>query len=155
MKDDDAWLEGGPLNDDPTIVDKHGLAAMLGEPVKVVPRYVKNGMPLFRKGKPGQPDQFRVPDCVKWLRTGTPIEEAKRRQAEAVARKREAEAARLEGESITVAEAEEVIRDGYAKVQARLLLIPPRFPEQRETLESEILAAINDLATLEVHHEQP
>jgi len=55
----------------------------------------------------------------------------------------------------TVAEAEEVIRDGYAKVQARLLLIPPRFPEQRETLESEILAAINDLATLEVHHEQP
>jgi phage terminase Nu1 subunit (DNA packaging protein) len=160
--DDDDWLEGASprprggrgkatdaLDADPTITDKTGLARFLGVAPKDVDRMLREGLPIRGERRRGVPAQFLVPACVQWMlaRNGDTIEAAKRRQALAVARKREAEAGKLEDEFVRVEVVEATIRDSVAKFQAELESIPARLPaEVRDTVKTEIHAAINRLA---------
>lgn len=145
--DDLDWLEGLPV--DPTVTDKHGLAAMLGVAPKDVDRMIREGLPTFGERTRGAALQFRVPDCVRWLvgQQGDALSAAKLRQMEATAAKREAEAARIEGRFVDIAVVEDVIRDQVARLQGELLAIPERLPpDAREAARAEIHGAINRLA---------
>lgn len=160
--DDDSWLEGAPLRPrggrgkptdapdaDSTIADKAGLARFLGVPPKEIDKLLREGLPVHGERRRGVPAQFSVPACVQWLlaRNGDTIEAAKRRQALAVARKREAEAGRLEDQFIRIEIIEATIRDSVAKFQAELESIPARLPpEVRDAVTAEIHGAINRLA---------
>lgn len=136
---DDFDFEG----DDALIVDRQRLSALTGFPPKDIDRLRREGMPVHGRGR------FNVPDCVQWLcgQQGDALEAAKRRQMEAVARKREVEAGKLESRFVEVEEVEAAIADGVAKLQAELLAIPARLPaEFREAVRIEIKGAINRLS---------
>lgn len=138
-----------PLAADVTVMDKHGLARFLGMPLKDIDKALRDGLPTHGERVRGAALLFSVPDCVRWLleRAGGSIEAAKRRSLEAVARKREAEADKLESRYVEAELVESAIRDGIAKLQAELMSIPARVPlEVRELVEAELHAAINRLS---------
>lgn len=148
--DDLAWLEGG-LEADPTLTDKHGIARMIGVTVKAVDRYVRDGMPIHGERKRGAALEFRVPHCVQWLvrKNANPIEEAKRRQAEAVARKREAEAGRIEGELVEIAAVQKQLATHIAELQNEFMSVAARAglpPDMAEVVRGEIIRSINKFA---------
>jgi len=146
--DQDEWLEGGPAADS-AIVDKHGLAALTGFSLAEIDRLMRVGLPISGERRRGAAMRFSVPAAVQWLiaRQGDPMDEAKRRSIEATARKREAEASKLEDRFIDIEIIEAAIKDGVAKFQAELQSIPARLPpEVRELVKAEITGAINRLA---------
>jgi phage terminase Nu1 subunit (DNA packaging protein) len=145
--DDWDWLEG--QQSDPTVTDKHGLATMLGFAPKDVDRFIREGLPVRGDRKRGQTLQFSIPAAAQWLlaQAGDTLEFQKRRMTTALARKREAEAAKLEGGVVDIDLVESVIRDQVAKYQAEFESIPARVPpEVRELVRAEIHGVINRLA---------
>lgn len=149
--DDDNWLEGDGPATDPTVVDKHGLATFLGMTLKDIDRLLRDGLPIHGERRRGAAARFRVPAVVQWLlaRRADPMDAAKRRSIEAVARKREAEAGKLEDRFVEIDVVESAIKDGVAKFQAELMSIPARCPpDVRDVVKVEIAGAINRLAEI-------
>ena len=160
--DDDSWLEGvpsprgggrrktaDPAEADPAVTDKPGLAKLLGAAPKEIDKMIRDGLPVHGERSRGVPIQFSVPACVQWMlaRAGDSEAATKRRIDLAVARKREAEAGKLEDDFIETKIVETAIRDAVAKFQAELQAIPARLPpEVRELAKVEINGAINRLA---------
>lgn len=146
--DDEFDFEGEP-EPDSALLDKHGLAAMTGFTLKQIEGFAREGMPTQGRAGRGAKLKFSVPECVQWIvaRSDDPMAAAKRRQAEAIARKREAEAGKLEDAFVEIATVEQAIRNGVAKFQSELASIPARCPpEARELVRAEINGAINRLA---------
>jgi phage terminase Nu1 subunit (DNA packaging protein) len=139
------------------IVDKHGLSAMTGLTPKEIDAATREGMPVHGERSRGKAIRYSVPACVQWLleRAGDSIVTAKRRQMEATARKREAEAGRLESSLVDIETVEAAIRDGVAAWRSELLSVPARVPpEARTAVEIELRAVINRLA-VEVPRDTP
>lgn len=149
--DTDNWLEGGVTTDEPAdalTADKAALAAITGLTPRAIDRLRRDGLPTLPLRK-GAPLAFHVPAVVQWLlaRDGDSMDGAKRRMTEATARKREVEAARLEGRFVDIETVESVIRDQVAKLQSELAAIPARLPVAvRALAAAEIQAAVNRLA---------
>jgi phage terminase Nu1 subunit (DNA packaging protein) len=147
MPGDDDWLEGnsGPA----LIVDRADLAVLLGLAPKEIDRLIRDGLPTHGARRRGQPLMFKVPEVVRWLlsRGGDTLEEAKRKQALATARKREVEAGRMEGEYVLLKTVVRIIRDEVEKLRSELLTIPLRLPaEVRAAARAEVEGAINRLS---------
>jgi hypothetical protein len=140
MTDDD-WLEGGAAN----VISKREFCEMTGLAPKDVDRAVRDGMPVVG----ARPQRFRLPDAVPWLLAlgRDELEAVKRRAASATARKREAEAAKIEGQVVDIELVESVIRDQVAKLQSELMALHARVPaECREVVKAEITGAINRMS---------
>lgn len=134
---------------DPTVVDKHGLAAFLGMSLKDIDRMLREGLPIHGARRRGVAVRFRVPDCAQWMlaRVGASAEATKRRIELATARKRESEANKLDDLFVEIAEVETAIKDNVARFQSELEAIPMRLPaEVRDVAQAEIDAAVNRLA---------
>lgn len=150
----EAWgaeFDGG---ESPTIVDKHRLSDLTGLTLKQIDVATRDGMPTHGERARGRSVMYRVPDCVQWLleRAGNAMEAAKQRQLEAVARKREAEASKMEGRLVDIETVEAAIRDGVAAWRSELLSLPARLPaEMQPAAKVEIESLINRLA-IELPH---
>lgn len=135
---------------DSTMADKYGLARFTGLTLKDIDAAVRDGLPTHGERRKGAPLQFSVPECVQWLlaRNDDPLASAKRRQAEAVARKRESEAARIDGTFVEMEIVTAAIKDNVARFQSELESIPAKCPpDSRDLVRIEINAAVNRLAT--------
>jgi hypothetical protein len=159
---DDAWLEGGAADIDPTITDRHGLSVMIGIAPKDIDRALRDGMPTHGRRERGTPLQFSVPACVQWLlrkqdQGGATLEGAKHRERAAMARRREIEADKLEGRLVSIDEVEAAITDQVQKLQSELLAIPVRLvapSEIRDAVKAEIVAAVGRLTVAGRSHVQ-
>jgi phage terminase Nu1 subunit (DNA packaging protein) len=146
----DDEFEDGPA-EGPFIVRKHGLAKVTGLTIEDLDTLVRKGCPTHGERKRGAQLVFDIRTAVPWiigtLREAEGIEGAKQRQAMATARKREAEAEKLEGRLVDIETVEAAIRDGVAAWRSTFLAIPTRVPpEAREAVQGEIESAINSLA---------
>jgi len=132
---------------DDLVVDKRGLARATGCNLYEVEKFIKLGLPVA--GKKGNALQFSIPDCVQFMlrRDDDQDRQLARRKELAIVQKREAEAAKIGGKSVSLDMVRAAIRDGVAKLQAELESIPAKCPpDTRELVRIEITDAINRLA---------
>ena len=146
---DFSWDDIGEADtDDATVVDKYGLASFTGLTIKQIDAALKDGLPTHGERRKGAALKFSVPEVVQWLldKNEDPMQAAKRRQALAIADKREAEAKKITGTYVELETVTAAIRDNVAKMQSELRGIAPKCPPDiRDFVDSEVNAAINRL----------
>lgn len=173
-RDEDDWLEGGTdesmsrdIDMDEAaapskgeVVTKSRLAVIVGKAPMTIDRMVKDGGPVLSRGSRKMGWRINTAAWVDWmitravaLATGeadTGMDAAKTRSAEAQARIKEHEAARLDRETILRSEAVTIYMEHVAEFRKRLLEVESQMPDlsvtQRAALRSLIDQAMAEFS---------
>lgn len=135
-------------DDDPFIVRKHGLSLVTGLTGEELDHMVRKGCPVHGERKRGAQLVFDVRTAVPWiiakLRASDGVEAAKRRQADATARRAEAQAAKIAGELVPLDTIAAAFRDAAAVWRGELMSLPARCPvEAQPAVKDEVDRLIN------------
>jgi phage terminase Nu1 subunit (DNA packaging protein) len=137
-------------------VNKAELCRMLGKSDATISKYIKEGMPILRRGSRREGYEFDTAAVVAWLTkyavelaTGDPdtmsLEKAKRRNIAAQARSRELEYAKASGETVFRKELAAIADSKFGELRSRLVTIPSALAGSITTEQEAILiGAIND-----------
>jgi phage terminase Nu1 subunit (DNA packaging protein) len=144
-------FEPDPDDGDPFIVRKHGLAKITGLTVEELDHHVRKGCPVYGDRKRGAQLIFDIRAAVPWiigrLRATEGVEGAKRRQADATARRAEAQAAKIAGELVPLDTIAAAFRDAAAVWRGELLSLPARCPvDAQAEVKVTVDALINSIA---------
>lgn len=152
------------------IVNRQGLADVLGKSLPTIDRYVREGCPVKTQGRKGIQWEFNVPDVVDWLgarererATGGAVQdedELKRRKLEAETGRAELEFAKAKGEVAPVREFERATAKLMASIQANVMNVPARAVLQllgetdettfKQSLRAELILALEQSSQAEI-----
>lgn len=149
---DDNEFEPAPAGDgDHLILNKGGLAELTGLTIKQIDAARREGLPVHRPARRGVELLFHAPTVIRWLldraRQTDGLEAARRRQADAVARRAEAQADKITGELVDLETVTSAARDAAAVWRGELLSLPARCPaEARTVVTAEVNKLVNTIA---------
>jgi phage terminase Nu1 subunit (DNA packaging protein) len=129
---------------------KAELCAATGLTLNQISKYTGEGMPGKAPRSRNQDWKFDLRDVFEWIasRSANPVEDAKRQNLQATARKRRAEADRIEGNLIQLDRVTTIFADARANFQSELVHVADQCPlECRDVVRGLHIAAINRLAS--------